>query len=94
MNNLKPFKSKFLVTNPHTKNIKFFWTKEKRIELEEVPEGYHRYRIRHADYSENIPVTLEKKVVVNHYHDVLADHCIDFLEQSNKNYIPLHKEET
>lgn len=90
---LKPFNSKFLKNNEHTKEVKFFWTKEKRIELNEVPKGFFRYRIRHHDNSQDIPVTLEKKVFVNHYHDVLSDKEIDYLESDNKNYIPLYKED-
>lgn len=90
---LKPFNSKYLKSNCHTKDAKFYLTKDKRIEIEDVPDGFYRYRIRHHDDSLSIPVTLEKKVFVNHYHDVLCDQKIEYLEADNKNYIPLYKED-
>lgn len=90
---LKQFNSKYLKKNEHTEGAKFFWTKEKRIAIDEVPEEYYRYRVRHHDNASGIPVTLEKNVIINHYHDVLCNQRIDYLEADNKNYIPLFKED-
>ncbi|MGG5373387.1 LPD28 domain-containing protein [Enterococcus sp. AZ196] len=90
---LKPYNSKYLKSNDHTKQAKFYWTLEKRIKIENIPDGYFRYRIRHHDNSMNIPVSLEKTVFVNHYHDVLSDTEIEYLEEDERNYIPLYKED-
>lgn len=89
--NLKEFKSKYLAENPHTSGVRFYRTKEKRISMEDVPEGFWRYRLRHKDNSPNKAASLEKSVIVNHYCDVLADKKIDYLEQSKQHYIPLYK---
>lgn len=90
---LERYESEYLKNNEHTKDAAFYWTEEKRIEVDDVPEGYYRYRIRHHDDDLDIPVTLEKKVIVNHYHDVLCNMEIHYLESDVSNYIPLYEED-
>lgn len=67
VNKLKKYKNKYLMNNSFTKEVNFFFTPEKRIEIVDVPEGYYRYRIRHTDYNENCAASLEKQVIWNHY---------------------------
>lgn len=52
--------------------------RDKRIQDEEVPIGYKRYSIRHSDDDWGIPRTIEMKVWVNHYGDILAKGDIIF----------------
>ena len=91
MKDLKKLHNKYLSSNEHTKKANFFFTEEKRISIDKVPTGYYRYRIRHSDKSTSVPVSLEKNVLVNHYHDILADQEIKYLEESNQNYIGMSK---
>lgn len=91
MNKLKKLHNKYLSSNEQTKKVNFFLTEEKRIPIDKVPTGYYRYRIRYSDTSTSVPVSLEKNVLVNHYHDVLADQKIPYLEESNQNYIGMNK---
>lgn len=40
--------------------------------------GFHLYQVRHHDDHINQPETLEEKVTVNHYCDVILKEPIDF----------------
>lgn len=88
---MKAFNNKYLKVNPHTKGIKFYFPDERRIDVEDVPEGFYRYQIRHKDTSAFVKATLEKRVVVNHYHDVLATAPIPYLDE-DRNFIGLRKD--
>lgn len=48
--------------------------------------GFHLYQVRHHDDHINQPETLEEKVTVNHYCDVILKEPIDF---GNTDYVEL-----
>jgi len=43
-------------------------------------DGYHRYGIRHSDYDDSCPSTLEPNVTVNWYGDFFCEEEISFDE--------------
>lgn len=51
---------------------------EERINDATVPDGFHKYDIRHADNDWGQPCTLEHKVTVNYYGSVLLMQELDF----------------
>lgn len=41
-------------------------------------KGYHLYQVRHHDNDTDQPETIEEKVIVNHYCDIILKRPIDF----------------
>ena len=89
---LKPCNIRYLKENQLTKEANFFRRSGfKKIENEDVPDGFYRYRVRHYDNECDLSKEIEKKILPYCYSDVLCDRKIDYLEAGNE--ILLHKED-
>ncbi len=51
-----------------------------RIDAADIPEGLYRYDLRGSDYDPGDPVTVEKRVVVNHAGSILTAKPLDIPE--------------
>lgn len=63
---------------------------EERIDSATVPEGFHKYDIRHTDNDWGQPCTVEQQVTVNYYGSVLMTQALDF---GGKDYIDISDED-
>lgn len=52
-----------------------------RLPFVVVPPGYHKYSIRHSDEDWCIPTTVEHRVMVNHFGDILVEDPLDLGEE-------------
>lgn len=58
-------------------NGKDYPCSQSRINIEDVPEGYHRYSVRWSDDWDDW-ATIEPRVIVNHAADILSKEEIKF----------------
>lgn len=66
-----------VATSKGKRNIDCYFS-DIRIKKQDIPEGYNRYSIRHADDDWVEPATLEPGVIVNHMADILTKETINF----------------
>lgn len=62
-----------------------------RVIKKDVPNNYCLYQVRHSDDQED-PCTIEPRVVVNHYGDLLLQEVLEFTNP-NDPYIDITEDE-
>lgn len=53
-----------------------------RLNPEDYPNGFH-YAMRHPDDDWDMPSTIEKNVIVNHFGDIILDTPLELLEEED-----------